>query len=153
MEIVKLTRRPQSAKARTRSNGSTRNNQPFIVHNLIVTRWRIATELLRGLMKSLDIAIIDPARGLQPTSSFAVDGFCSLSMLRRYRRANVISRAFQLPEQEMAEPGMKEQRQITPEVVNTPEIACPVMSFLSRTSFPDLMSARVSRYAIHGCCQ
>lgn len=77
MKVVKLIRCPQSAKAKTRSNRSASNDQPFIVHNLIVTRWRIATELLRGLMESLDIAIIDSARGQQPTCSFTVNGFAA----------------------------------------------------------------------------
>ncbi|NME39116.1 hypothetical protein HF856_11480 [Enterobacter asburiae] len=42
-----------------------------------LTRRCITTELLRGLMESLDIAVIDPARGQQSTCSFAVDGFAA----------------------------------------------------------------------------
>jgi hypothetical protein len=80
-----------------------------------LTRRCITTELLRGLMESLDIAVIDPARGQQSTCSFAVDGFCGLGMLGRCRLADLISREFQLPGQNVSESGLKGQRQVIAE--------------------------------------
>ncbi|TDP16152.1 hypothetical protein DFO52_10658 [Enterobacter sp. AG326] len=81
-----------------------------------LTRRCITTELLRGLMESLDIAVIDPARGQQSTCSFAVDGFCGLGMLGRCRLADLISREFQLPGQNVSESDLKGQRQVIAKV-------------------------------------
>ena len=70
-----------------------------------------------------DIAIIDPTRGQQPTGSFAVDGFCGLSMLHLCRMADLISRAIQLPGQNVSESGLKEQRQVIAKVTGCREHA------------------------------